>query len=228
MGLKEIWLSIIKKINSPEKTQSSPSSPKSFDEYEREYIENVEFGRDKSFDLYAMSIKDSTMENSRRFKNDLVCFHDYGTGCCGECAKYKGRVYSLSGESKVFPPLPEYARKNGNFHPGCRCTMSSYFDEGTVYFHNEKVDAVASSNRPYEDDRSAAEKQRYEDYLSRMYAEAKESAIREWDRDEYTIILEKLPDDAPKSFGAYRRMKNSNSAGFQKLQQKAAELGIKI
>lgn len=106
--------------------------------------------------------------------------------------------------------------------------MSSYFDEGSVYFHNEKVDAVASSNRPYEDDRSDAEKQRYADYLSRMYAEAKESAAREWDRDEYTLILEKIPNDAPKSFGAYRRMKNSNSVGFQKLQQIAAEHGINI
>lgn len=48
------------------------------------------------------------------------------------------------------------------------------------------------------------------------------------DRKEYYHIFYELPQYAPKSFSAYRRMKNSNSKKFQELMHVAKESGIDI
>ena len=37
-----------------------------------------------------------------------------------------------------------------------------------------------------------------------------------------------MPDVAPKSFGGYRRMKNNNSANYQKIAEKVKEKGKNI
>lgn len=48
------------------------------------------------------------------------------------------------------------------------------------------------------------------------------------DRIEYYHIYYQLPKSSPKSFGAYRRMKNSKTSNFQKLLKIAEEVGIHI
>lgn len=48
------------------------------------------------------------------------------------------------------------------------------------------------------------------------------------DRKEYYRIFYSLPDFAPKSFGAYRRMKNANTKNFQKLLSIAKQHDINI
>lgn len=182
---------------------------------------------DNPFDQYAKSIRDSIFA---KHTGDLVVFHNESSfsSCCAECAKLRGRVYSISGKSNVYPKLPEYAKVHGNFHPGCRCSMSAYFDGESVFFRGKYVDAIQSSSRPLEDDRTDEEKADYEAYLSRKESEWVHDEQKIEDKRVYYDLLSKLPNDAPKSFSAYRRMKNSNSVGYQKLKAKASEIGIEI
>lgn len=47
-------------------------------------------------------------------------------------------------------------------------------------------------------------------------------------REQYNWLLENLPDRAPKSFSAYCRMKNQNTATYQKICAAATEKGIDL
>lgn len=184
-----------------------------------EYTKNI-------FDSCAESTKNIVLTNARKSNLDLVAFHDYGQGCCEECAKMRGRVYSISGKNKIFPKLPNYAKLHGNFHEGCRCMMSSYHDniDSKIYYKGNSVDAITSSIRPWIDDRSDEEISLYKEYLKRQADNEK----KERDRKEYYNLLELYPEIVPKSFGAYRRMKNSKTKNFMKLFAIAKEKGIVI
>ena len=177
-----------------------------------------------------------TIRTQKRFRHDLVSMNDYGTGCCPECAPYRGRVYSISGKSKTFPPLPHYFAKHYNFHPGCTCMISSYDDYmGTVYFQGIQVDAKASSRRPWKDDRSPIEVERY--HLRQQQHEKAERERESWEqhtlrrgqnRIEFEAIQKAFPNLAPKSLTGYARMKNGRTKNFLKIASLAKEQGIEI
>lgn len=193
-------------------------------EQAKKYLEQNGVYKNK-FDSIALSIKNSTFDSLRQFRTDLVVFHGYESGTCPECAKMIGRVYSVSGNDKRFPKLPEYTKVHGNFHSGCRCTMSVYFYEmNFIFHHGEEVNAVNSSNRPWEDDRTEHELNAYKSYLDYIADIEK----KENDRKEYQILIDKLPDIAPKSFGAYRKMKNSKTKNFERILVSAKQAGIDI
>lgn len=202
----------------------------------KEYLKSHKKYTENSFDYGAKEIKTSVLENCRKFGIDLVAFHDYGSGCCSECAKYRGRVYSISGRNRTFPKLPKYVKEHGNFHPGCRCTMSSFSEyEDEIFYKGKRVNAKKASKRPWKDDRDEREKQLYEDYLKRMENQKTEEArLEEYsikrgrDRKEYEAILKSFPSAAPKSLTGYRRMKTMRSKNFMKLYDMAKEKGIKI
>lgn len=137
---------------------------------------------------------------------------------CAECAKYQGRVFSISGTSKKFPPLPEIVLRTGKIHDGCRHGFNPFFYKISHSMYCK--DIVAFSNRPFIDDRSEQEKA--------AWAQIEANAVREeQDRKEYEWLQRNLPEKAPKSFGGYRKMKNSNSENFQKLMQAAHNAGFK-
>lgn len=52
--------------------------------------------------------------------------------------------------------------------------------------------------------------------------------LKDRDRNEYYHIVYTLPYDAPKSFSAYRRMKNAKTENFLELAKKAEQRGIHI
>lgn len=138
---------------------------------------------------------------------------------CGECAKYQGRVFSISGTSKKFPPLPEIVRKTGKIHEGCRHTFYPFFYRISRPNCGCK-DIVAYSNRPFVDERSDQEKEEW--------AQIEAVAVQEkQDRQEYEWLQRNLPEKAPKSFGGHRKMKNANSANYQKLMEAAKSAGNK-
>lgn len=186
--------------------------------------QDIDNEKENQFDSVSLYIKDITFDNLRKYNMDLVVFHGQKGGCCSECSKMIGRVYSVSGKNNTFPKLPEYVKINGNFHKGCRCTMSPYFGEENIFHHGEYVNAIESSLRPYRDDRTEHEINAYKEYINRI----EEYQKKENDRKEYEEILIILPDFAPKSFGAYRKMKNSNSKNFEKLKKLAFEKGFEI
>lgn len=90
----------------------------------------------------------------------------YLRGCCEQCAKYHGRVYSISGKDKRFPKIPDFILETGEIHPGCRHSITSFDPRfTTIMFRGVDTDAVIISNRPFVDDRTGSEKQAYNDYL---------------------------------------------------------------
>lgn len=104
-----------------------------------------------------------------------------------------------------------------------------------VYYYNymnlavdkslyEIDELIEYSNRPFVDDRSDEEIERYNRVLSKNKQDYIDGLNKEQARQEY----EKIADIAPKSQGGYMRMKKSNSANFQKLKEKAVSASIEI
>lgn len=178
-----------------------------------------------TFDSMAKTNIARVLKLSKLWRCDLVVCNDVGGGCCNKCAPLRGRVYSLSGKSRKYPPLPPYVKENGNFHPGCRCSINLYVEDGAKIMYKGKfVDPVKASHRPWKDDRTSQEKRNYEEYKKVVRAEI----IKDMDRDEYYILVSLMPDMAPKSFGAYRKMKNAKSENFLKIVEAAKSYGIVI
>jgi hypothetical protein len=105
---------------------------------------------------------EAVLDYCRELKTDLVEMDALGE-TCGECAKYEGRVFSVSGKDKRFPKLPEVVFKYGGIHEGCRHRFSPYFYGSSLI--NTKEDAESYSNRPFVDGRSDQQKENYEAFL---------------------------------------------------------------
>ena len=143
------------------------------------------------------------------------------TRVCSECARYHGRVYSKKKNSK-FPQMALFVNYYNTKH--CDCPPLTFYP----FWENASIPTICSqnklieySNRPFEDDRTRAEKKNYEDYIAQIKTDIK-------DRKDYDWLCEHLPDNAPKSYGGYRNMKNKNSINYQKLVSLAKENGYTI
>lgn len=209
-----------------------------FDEAEkaRQFLGQFDLELEDSFDDCALSVKNSVLSQLRQFGDDLVCFDDFGTGCCSECATFRGRVYSVSGNDRRFPKLPAYAMEHGNFHHGCRCTMSVWLGyDDTVRYRGEAVNAIEASNRPWTDDRTPEEIAAYEKYLQVCASDKeaeKQRAVYSHEKGirrlEYEAVKAAFPDLAPKSLTGYSRIKTQRTKNFMKLYELATASGIDI
>lgn len=190
-------------------------------------------------DLFDSLIMNKTLQLAQSFENDLVEMPYQGCAC-EECAKYQGRVYSISGSDKRYPRLPDFIKKTGKVHPGCTHILHNYFGAGIITKHvtNEsgevmtiQLDAITNSNRPFIDDRPPLEKARYEEWKKRQ-----DTKKEPWDEEskrkyaqrriEYEWIAEHLSDLAPKSLNAYTRMKRIRSEKYLQIKIEAEKLGI--
>lgn len=154
---------------------------------------------------------------AKNLGTDLVESSDIAA-CCPKCAMYRRRIYSLSGRDKRFPKIPV------DFDSDC-CGLSLYpYIWGVSEPSFSAKNPIKYSNRPFVDDRTAKEKK---DYQSILDARAQERQ-KELDRRTYEKILASMPSDAPKSFAAFRRIKNANSASYVALKKKAVQIGVEI
>ena len=123
---------------------------------------------------------------------------------CEECAKYRNRIYSYSGNDKRFPQLPDVFKQGKYVCKNHCCHLSSilYYDdfdmERSVYtsFDNLKtikLDPIKHSNRPFIDDRNECEIQHYEEHKAEL-EKRKQAEDRYYDRNywigEYSKHLE--------------------------------------
>ncbi|MBE6982882.1 MAG: hypothetical protein E7435_01145 [Ruminococcaceae bacterium] len=170
---------------------------------------------------------------------------------CSECAKYQGRVYSISGKSKKYPPLPYEISKYGCVHPGCTHRFFAYIDNMssnsmkiTLAHHPiknifYKRNIVSFSNRPFADDRTKDCKKAVEEVRQRE-AKRKEQQQHYEDHiieieyqkhlDDHTLIWlqNNFPAKAPKNITSFRRMRTQNTKNYQTLKLLAAEKGKEI
>lgn len=158
------------------------------------------------------------IEYSNNLEADLLICSAHNI-TCGECAKYQGRVFSISGNDKRFPKLPDQIRETGTIHNGCRHMFMPFFEK----FRDEKEvkKLIKSSNKPFVDNRSKEEKQLYEKKQLDAYEEKK-------DRENYEKMVELYPDISPKSFGGFRRMKKTQSPNYLSLVKKLKDKGLNI
>lgn len=156
-------------------------------------------------------------------QTDLIAFCSYSGCICETCAKYAGRVYSVSGKDKRFPKLPPHLKECGCFHVGCNSGASKYWEGDPIIHKGKHVLAYQSSMRPYFDDRTNEEKKLYLENQKRL---PKDPLIHLTNKKEYYQIKYTLPDVAPKSLSGYVRMKNLNSDNFQKIKKIAQNNGI--
>lgn len=186
-------------------------------------------------------------KDARRFETDLVIMSVHGASC-PDCAKFQGRVFSLTGHSNLFPKIPEGISLYGGVHPGCGHTFSTYIHgvndpmlEYTLSFQDDvkpqyRKNIVAFSNRPFIDDRLPETIEKAKEYAEKLEKERQQQlyyqthmieieAQRGIDKRDYIWLQENLPDICPKSYAGYKRMKNGNTKNYQKLVACAKDMG---
>jgi len=125
-----------------------------------QYSNGASVGVDKYASMVCRSARteSANTENlriSKAFGTDLVeCVGSSVT--CKVCAQYRGRVFSISGEDKRYPPLRDGANsplKNGYdvIHPNCRCEFRPYFE--TLHSEKENGEKRKFSNRLFDGDK---------------------------------------------------------------------------
>lgn len=140
---------------------------------------------------------------------DLVQMSKHNSPC-KLCATLEGRVFSVTGEDKRYPPLTKaYKGIYANVHPNCRHIMSPYIEK---LADNPDADREFS-NRPFDiDPRSQASIDGYnreQEYKRKLNA----------DRHQFERYRMLLPQETPRTLSGFRRSKNSKSEKWQELQR---------
>ena len=143
-------------------------------------------------------------------------------GCCAKCAKYRRRIYSISGKDRRFPKLPT------DFHQNCALTAYP-FVYGVMEPSFSCKDISQYSKRAFADDRTQEEIALFAKRVEQI-EKLQINLIRQPNpaRTSYLIIRKYLPDLAPKSMSGYMRMYNSQSKNYLKLLDAASAAGIKL
>lgn len=140
---------------------------------------------------------------------DLVYVNYVGI-TCEYCAKYQGRVYSVSGNDSRFPKLeirPPY-------HAHCVHSISAWIEE---YQSPDEVEQMlAASNRPFTDNRTESNIRRYNE-IQRDKARKNETR-KQWMR--YKAVL---PNDTPdlRRFASLKARGGQTYKDLQELYRRA-------
>ena len=174
-------------------------------------------GRRISLDAYASTVARSTTRESQNLaqinhmtyqNKDLVQMSSHAT-TCPICAPLQGRVYSISGNSSVYPPLDiAYTGEHANIHPNCRHVLTPYEPE----LDENRLENISSSNRPFDID------PRSQQQIDNYNNEQKNNRLRNADKKQWERYKTVMPSDTPKTLSGFRRSKKANSEKYQELQ----------
>lgn len=138
--------------------------------------------------------------------------------CCSGCAKYRDRIYSADGKDRRFPTIPQYI---------CTCpgvSIGAYFEGITKISAAKGQNPISFSNRPFLDNRTKKEKTNYIHFVDRRIY----TLLNQKDKVTYQQLKIILPEDAPRSFSGFKRMKNEDTKNFSELSKKASSAGMDI
>lgn len=128
---------------------------------------------------------------------------------CRVCAKYQGMVVALEENEYGFPttkeiPLPPY-------HPNCQHTIGPYNIRDKTKAEIQEELRKWKRFSPQRDTRTATQRRAYE---------AEQAIRREANREKknYAKMKAVMGEKAPKTIGAYRRMKRKNDKKWKTLQ----------
>lgn len=130
---------------------------------------------------------------------------------CEICAPLQGRVYSISGDDPRFPPLSvAFSSGYHNVHPNCRHVIVPFIE--SLQTPEELEAATVKSNQPMKDTRSRQEVELYKNQQA-QHRQARQ------DLYQYERYKARLGDHAPKGYVAFRRMKNTAGANWERLEK---------
>lgn len=182
---------------------------------EKEFIENHYF---EKYDFHILHKKNIQilLKNAHDLGTDLV-EADNPPNCSELCAKYRKRIYSLTGKDSRFPIMTDVILNSGLlFYPFI------YGISQPKYCNNEEI--LSYNNRPYIDDRTDEEKANYDFFNKQRVLKDRKAT----DFLEYSQICNSLSAFKPKSFKAYQEMKFEYNDAFQELLRLSEEVGICI
>ena len=183
-------------------------------------------GKELPLDFYAETLV-RTKTSTARIKAHSETYKEAGVNLmevvgasdpCPICGAYRNKVFSTDGQDKRFPHVD--VENIFPLHPNCRCSVLPYVIE---YEEEEDIQNKINDSKnfdPKKDDRTEEQKKAYKDMQ-----DARRKARQEM--KDYDKIKSVLGNDAPKTLGAYRRMKREKSKGYIKLQSKMRELNKK-
>ncbi len=144
---------------------------------------------------------------------DLVYVNYVGI-TCEFCAKYQGRVYSISGSDPRFPKL----ELRPPYHSHCVHSLSAWIEE---YQTEEEVKRMIEvSNRPFADNRTEADIRRYNE-IQRDKARKNETR-KQWIR--YKAVL---PNDTP-NLRQFASLKARGAEKYRDLQEAYRKVNAKL
>lgn len=180
-------------------------------------------GKELPLDFYAETVT-RTKTSTARIQAHSNTYQEAGVDLyevvgasdpCPICGAYHNKVFSVNGSDDRFPHVD--MQNIFPLHPNCRCSILPYVieyeDEADI---NAKIEKSKQFD-PSKDDRTAEQKRKYKEMQ-----EARRKARQEM--KQYAKIKGVLGDDAPKTIGAYRRMKRSNSKRYQEIQAQMRSL----
>jgi Phage minor capsid protein 2 len=111
---------------------------------------------------------------------ELVYVNSVGI-TCGICAVYQGRVYSITGQDTRFPKLD----KRPPYHSHCVHSTSAWVED--YHDPSDVKKALKDSNRPFTDNRTAANQRKYEEIQ-------KEKSQKNETRKQWIRYKARMPD----------------------------------
>jgi hypothetical protein len=151
---------------------------------------------------------------NRMIENDEdLVYVNYVGITCEVCARYQGRVYSISGNDKRFPRL----ERRPPYHSHCVHSTSVWVEE---YHDSADIEkALKYSNRPFTDNRTEANMRKYEQ-LQREKSK-KNVARKQWIR--YKARLPDIPD-----LRTFASQKARNTKLYQEWLEDYRKIGIEM
>lgn len=181
--------------------------------------------KEKIDELFSECLNASALKmaigNAKQIKTDLLESTDISIDCA-ECSGICRRIFSISGKDRRFPALPQALTKNRPGHEYCNLDFYPFIPEFDKPTWKYRGNLIQWCNRPYIDERNKLQKKVF---YERIFEEEQKSL----DNGLYSLLCEKAPNLAPKSFGGFRRMKSLQSQNFLKIAEIAAtDLGINL
>lgn len=168
---------------------------------------------------------DIYLQNAMESGEDLVEV-GWVRPCCETCAKYRGRLFSLSGCDPEFPPFPS------DFHTGCALGLFPFYRgvSRPQYFSMEELHRM--NREPFVDTRDPNEQQEYINKQKRRLEEQERQQryleLKRLDLADYQWLQQNLPELCPKSFSGYCKMRTMNTVNYQALYAAALAKGRKL
>ena len=133
---------------------------------------------------------------------------------CPICAPLEGRIYSISGDSKAYPPLSE-ALPDGRStpHPKCRHRFVPYFTK----YDDDAEKNKTFSNRPFEIGKQEQAK------VDAYYKAQKEKAALNRVKKQWQESIAYAPKDTPKTLTGYVKLKAKDNEEFSALRAKVLD-----